>query len=61
MCTANPLICANGGTCRVNSSSLRGFSCACTPTTTGNFCEYPIDQCQTNPIPCLNNGTCVSL
>lgn len=61
ICTANPSICLNGGTCRVNSSLLRGFSCACTPTTTGDFCEQPIDACQANPNICANNGTCVSL
>ncbi|CAM4752695.1 unnamed protein product [Rotaria magnacalcarata] len=59
-CTANPSICLNGGTCHTNSSLSRGFSCACSPTTTGYFCELPIDLCQTNPKPCANNGTCVA-
>ncbi len=61
ICTKNPSICFNGGTCRANSSLSQGFSCACTSTTTGLYCEQPIDQCSTQPTPCLNNGTCVSL
>ncbi|CAF3707629.1 unnamed protein product [Rotaria sordida] len=60
ICTTNPSICYNGGTCRVNSSSPLGFSCTCTATTTGYFCEQPLDECQMNPKPCLNNGTCVT-
>ncbi len=61
ICTVNPTICYNGGTCRVNTSSSQGFSCACSPTTTGLYCEQPIGDCQTNPSPCANNGTCVRL
>ncbi|CAF4535527.1 unnamed protein product [Rotaria sp. Silwood1] len=60
ICTANPSICFNGGTCRVNSSLPLGFSCTCTATTTGYYCEQPIDECQMNPTRCLNNGTCVA-
>lgn len=60
-CTANPAACFNGGTCRTNLSLSQGFSCECTPSTTGQYCEQPIDECQTTPTPCLNNGTCVSL
>lgn len=61
VCTANPGICVNGGTCRVNSSSALGFSCACPPTSTGIFCEQPLDSCRPNGTSiCANNGTCVS-
>jgi hypothetical protein len=59
ICTANSMICNNGGTCRVNSASPLGFSCACPATATGTYCEQPLDQC--HPSPCFNNGTCVSL
>jgi len=61
VCTANPSICFNGGTCRVNPSSSQGFSCQCTATTTGLFCEQPLNDCQINASACFNNGTCVSL
>jgi hypothetical protein len=62
ICTANPSICFNGGTCRVNASLSQGFSCACLPTATGYYCEQIINQCSANPTPiCANNGTCVSL
>ena len=60
ICKTNPSICLNGGTCQVNSSSPLEFSCACSPTTTGFYCEQLIDQCQKSPTPCANNGTCVS-
>ena len=61
ICTANPLICFNGGICRVNASLPLGFSCICTPTTTGLYCEQQINTCLANPLPvCANNGTCVS-
>ncbi|CAF0850468.1 unnamed protein product [Adineta steineri] len=60
ICTRNPSVCVNGGTCRVNSSLAQGFSCACMPTTTGLYCEQPLDLCSIYPTPCLNNGTCIS-
>ena len=60
ICTANPAICFNGGTCRANGSLSQGFSCDCTPLTTGQYCEQPLNQCQRNPSICPNNGTCVS-
>lgn len=60
-CTVNPSICFNGGTCRANASLSQGFSCQCTPTTTGQYCEQIINECQQTPSPCINNGTCVSL
>ena len=61
VCTVNPGICGNGGTCRVNGLSTLGFSCVCPPTWTGVFCEQPLDSCRPNGITvCVNNGTCVS-
>ena len=62
VCTANPGICRNGGTCRVNGSSSVGFSCSCPPTSTGVLCEQTLDACRPNGVNvCLNNGTCVSV
>lgn len=61
VCIANPSVCFNGGTCRVNPTSSQGFSCVCTATTTGLFCEQPLTDCQINASACFNNGTCVSL
>jgi Notch-like protein len=59
LCASNYTICANGGTCRVNSTSSLGFACTCPATVTGTFCDVPLDQC--HPSPCFNNGTCVSI
>ena len=61
ICMLNPSICYNGGTCHVNSSLLRGFSCTCPPPTTGLYCEQIINNCELDPMVCLNNGTCIAL
>jgi hypothetical protein len=45
--------CLNGATC---TSSLQGYTCACTPGFSGTDCETNIDECAGNP--CLNGATC---
>ncbi|XP_070182968.1 adhesive plaque matrix protein 2-like, partial [Littorina saxatilis] len=52
-CTNNT-VCQNGGSCVVNVTTARRFSCDCPAGTLDPDCEYP---CETNP--CQNGGICI--
>ncbi|XP_045763527.1 cubilin homolog [Maniola jurtina] len=43
MCSNNP--CRNGGSCRLDERSTRGFRCECTALYSGDLCQVRIQQC----------------
>ncbi|CAF1316991.1 unnamed protein product [Adineta ricciae] len=49
--------CHNNGSCTLNSSASRGYSCWCLPYFNGTLCQYDHRPCKPNT--CWNNGTCV--
>ncbi|CAF1317154.1 unnamed protein product [Adineta ricciae] len=49
--------CHNNGSCTLNSSASRGYSCSCLPYFNGTLCQYDHRPCKPNT--CWNNGTCV--
>ena len=54
--------CANGGTCRTDTTFEGDRTCTCPPMFTGANCEVDVDECASDAALCQHNisGTCVN-
>lgn len=50
-------LCENGATC---IDIINGYTCACPPRFTGEFCGEDVDECSIRPSVCQNGATCTN-
>ena len=50
-------LCENGATC---IDVIDGYTCACPPRFTGEYCGEDVDECSIRPSVCQNGATCTN-